>query len=175
MTTPDAAYYEIGSGASTRELLAVAKLYARDVVECYDLSVDVRALEWEVSKRAKRRAGAVRHRDGEPQTVSLTWKQFQNRGWSATAETVRHELIHVHLLNEDEDASHGERFRDWADRLHTTVHCERFAEPDWWVVCEACGGQLARYRRSKLVEQPESYRCGDCGGRLFVEENAAGD
>lgn len=172
MTDPDAAYYEIDSGASTRELLAVAKLYAREVAERYGLAVDVRALEWEVSKRAKRRAGAVRYRDGEPRTVSLTWKQFQNRGWRATAETVRHELIHVHLLNEAGDASHGERFRDLAEELGTTVHCDRFAEPDWWVVCDDCGERLARYRRSKLVENPGGYRCGECGGRLSVEENA---
>lgn len=169
--TTDTTYYEIDSSASTRELLAVAKLYARDVAERHELSVDVTDLEWEVSKRAKRRAGAVRYRDGEPETVSLTWEQFQRQGWRATAETVRHELIHVHLLNEYDDGSHGDRFRELAEELQTTVHCDRFAEPDWWVICEDCGGKLARYRRSKLVKNPGSYRCGGCGGGLYVEEN----
>jgi len=169
--TTDTAYYDIDSDASPAELLAVAKLYAREIAESHGLSVDVSALEWEVSKRAKRRAGAVRHRNGEPETVSLTWAQFQQQGWAATAETVRHELIHVHLLNEAGDGSHGERFRELAGELRTTVHCDRFAEPDWWVVCEECGAKLARYRRSKLVKEPESYRCGGCGGPLFVREN----
>lgn len=159
-------YFDIGQDVSEREFLAVAKVYARDVVRSYDLSVDVSGLDWEVSRRAKRRAGAVKYRDGTPETVSLTWAYFQAHGWGATADTVRHELIHVHLLNEADDPTHGAAFRRWADRLQTHVHCERFTEPNWWVVCEDCGSELARYRRSKLVEHPDLYRCGGCGGRL---------
>nr|WP_305794436.1 SprT-like domain-containing protein [Halomarina rubra] len=128
-------------------------------------------MDWEVSKRAKRRAGAVRHRDGEPLAVSLTWEQFQERGWGAAAETIRHELLHVHLLNEHGDAGHGERFRTLAEQLQTGVRCERFADPNWWVVCEDCGSRLARYRRSKLVTDTASYRCGGCGGSFRVVDN----
>ncbi|MWG34626.1 SprT-like domain-containing protein [Halomarina oriensis] len=170
-TAPDVAYYALDSEVSVEEFLAVSKVYARDVVRAYDLSVSVSALDWEVSKRAKRRAGAVKHRDGEPLAVSLTWEHFQERGWGAAAETVRHELLHVHLLNEHDDPSHGERFRTLADRLQTGVHCERFADPNWWVVCASCGSRLARYRRSKLVAETEAYRCGGCGGRLRVVDN----
>ncbi|WP_224450250.1 SprT-like domain-containing protein [Haloprofundus salilacus] len=167
----DPAYYSINSTASVPEFLAVSKVYAREVVEHYGLRVTVSDLEWEVSKRAKRRAGAVRYRDGKPEAVSLTWELFENRGWEAAAETIRHELIHVHLLNEANDGSHGERFRRLAGELGTHVNCERFAEPKWWIRCESCETKLARYRRSKLVENTESYRCGGCGGALRVEEN----
>jgi predicted SprT family Zn-dependent metalloprotease len=76
----------------------------------------------------------------------------------------------VHLLNEADDPSHGPRFRDLADRLETHVHCDRFVDPDWWVVCESCETRLARYRRSKLVQNPGDYACGNCGGDLRVEE-----
>lgn len=170
----DTDFYDVDSDVSREEFLAVAKVYARDVVETYDLSVAVSDLDWEVSTRAKRRAGAVKHRDGAPQTVSLTWAHFQERGWAAAAATVRHELIHVHLLNEHGDAGHGERFGALADELQAPVRCERFAEPSWWVICRDCGGEMARYRRSKLVEHPAAYRCGGCGGRLRVEPNGEG-
>lgn len=170
----DTEYYEIDTDVSEAEFLAVAKVYAREIAQNYDLSVDVSALDWEVSKRAKRRAGAVKHRDDTPETVSLTWAHFQEHGWGAAAETIRHELIHVHLLTEHGDPGHGDRFEEWAGRLQTTVHCETFADPNWWVVCEDCGSEMPRYRKSKLVKNPGQYRCGGCGGRLHSRA-ATGD
>jgi SprT-like protein len=166
----DPSYYAVDAGASEAEFLAACKLYAREVVDAADLSVDVSALDWEVSRRAKRRAGQVRYRDDEPETVVLTWGYFERRGWAAMAETVRHELVHVHLIAEYGDGSHGERFERWAERLDTGVTCELFTTPEWWVVCEACDAALARYRESKLVRRVDEYRCGECGGNLRLED-----
>ncbi|WP_340098894.1 SprT-like domain-containing protein [Salinibaculum salinum] len=170
-TRVDVDWYSLDESCSHEEFLAVARVYAREVVAEYDLSASVSDLTWEVSTRAKRRAGAVKYRDGDPVSVTLTWAHFANRGWAATAATIRHELIHVHLLNEHGDASHGERFCRLAERLHTHVHCDRFVPPEWWVVCTDCGARLARYRQSKLVTDPAQYRCGDCGGAFRVERN----
>jgi len=171
----DTEFYAIEGDVSTDEFLAVARVYAREVARNYDLSVAVDDLEWEVSKRAKRRAGAVKYRNGEPETVSLTWGLFQERGWGAAAETIRHELIHVHLLNEDGDPSHGSEFEAWANRLQTPVTCDLFAEPNYWVECRACGSEMARYRESKLVRNPDAYRCGGCGGELRSRETTGAD
>ncbi|GAA0286076.1 hypothetical protein GCM10009000_121590 [Halobacterium noricense] len=167
-------FYAVDRDVSVPEFLAVAKVYARDVVDAYDLAVTVSALEWEVSKRAKRRAGAVKYHGEHPETVSLTWEYFQEHGWGATADVVRHELIHVHLLNEAGDASHGEAFRELATELRTSVTCKHFADPNWWVVCESCGSEMARYRKSKLVKNSEEYRCGGCGGSLYAREAREG-
>ena len=166
-----ASRYAIEPDCSREEFIAVAKVYAREVVDRHDLTASVSDLDWRVSTRAKRRAGAVTYRDGEPQAVVLTWEQFARKGWEATAATIRHELVHVHLLNEERDPGHGEPFRRLADRLDTHVNCERFAEPKWWVSCRDCDARLARYRRSKLVTEPERYQCGDCGGNFRVERN----
>lgn len=163
--------FDISPQCTHEEFLAVAKVYAREVVAAHDLSVAVSDLDWEVSLQAKRRAGAIRYRDGNPETVVLTWRYFENEGWEAMAATIRHELAHAHLLVEADDASHGAAFRELAAELDTHVHCDRFTEPKWWVVCTDCEIRLARYRRSKLVEQPEQYRCGDCGGAFRVRRN----
>lgn len=163
--------YAVSAECSHEELLAAAKVYARAVVARHGLTVDVTGLDWEVSIRAKRRAGAVRYRDGDPESVALTWAHFANQGWSATAATVRHELVHVHLLNEAGDPSHGPAFERLADLLDAPVNCERFAPPKYWVTCRDCGQRLARYRRSKVVEHPDRYECGACGGRLTAERN----
>ena len=167
----DPAAYAIDTGCSHEEFLAVARVYARAVVDAHDLTVPVSDLEWSVSTRARRRAGAVKYVDGTPTEIVLTWAQFQGNGWTATAATVRHELAHAHLIAEADDPSHGQRFRRLANRLDTHVHCERFADPEWWVTCRDCGHRLARYRRSKLVDNPDQYRCGECGGRLAVSRN----
>ncbi|MFA9517820.1 SprT-like domain-containing protein [Halopenitus sp. H-Gu1] len=163
--------YAIDQGCTDEELLAVARVYARDVVAEHGLTVSVGDLDWRLSTRAKRRAGAVRYRDGDPRSIVLARRQFENRGWTAMASTIRHELVHVHLLNERDDPSHGETFERLAAELETHVRCERFVEPTWWVRCVECGDQLARYRRSKLVERPEEYCCGNCGGRFHVVRN----
>lgn len=165
----DVAYFSIPRSASEREFLSTAKVYARHVVAVHDLGVAVSDLEWELSKRAKRRAGAVLAEDGTPTTVRLTWAAFEANGWRSAAETIRHELVHVHLLEEHGDGSHGPRFDRLADELDTSRYCEPFAEPRWWVTCRECGERVARYRRSKLIERPEEYRCGACGGSLSVQ------
>jgi SprT-like protein len=166
---PDPGAYEISQPCTHEELLAVAKVYARAVVRAFDLSVVVSDLSWEVSTRAKRRAGATTYRDGEPESIRLAWRQFDRQGWAATASTVRHELIHAHHLNEGIGPGHGLEFQRLAEQLETAVHCERFTEPEWWVHCTECDVTLARYRRSKLVSNPSAYQCGDCGGDLRVE------
>lgn len=161
--------YAVDADATDEQFLAAAKLYAREVVDRHDLSVAVSDLEWSISRRAKRRAGAVKHRDGEPREVVLTWGHFAEHGWEAATETIRHELIHVHLLAEADDPTHGAAFEALATELDAPTHCERFTDPEWWVICEDCGARLARYRRSKLVEEPGRYSCGDCGGAFRVE------
>lgn len=37
------------------------------------------------------------------------------------------------------------------------------------IVCEDCGNELRRQRKSKLVTNVEKYTCGACGGRLFLK------
>lgn len=165
MTAP-ADRYEPSTDASDAELLAVCRVYARAVAERHGLTADVASLKWRLSGRATRRAGAVLHADGDPVRIVLARKFFEANGWAGLAETVRHELIHVHLLNERGDPGHGDAFREWADRLGTGVRCERFVEPAWVVECEDCGGRVHRYRRSTLVAWPERFRCGECGGEL---------
>ena len=168
---PDPNRYSITRPCTHEEFLAVAKVYAREVVRTMDLSVSVSDLSWTVSTRAQRRAGATTYRNGTPSAITLAWKQFESRGWEATASTIRHELLHVHLLNEDVGAGHGEEFRTLADVLDTPVHCQRFSTPKWWVTCTECDARIPRYRRSKLVRNPSAYSCGSCGGALDVEQN----
>ncbi|WP_435073299.1 SprT-like domain-containing protein [Halorubrum sp. HHNYT27] len=168
-TTSHIDKYTIEPDCSEEEFIAVSKVYAREIVKAYELSVNVSQLDWEVSRRAKRRAGQVKYTGTEATSVVLTWAYFAELGWEAMASTIRHELIHIHLLNERGDSGHGDAFQKLAKQLDTTVNCELFVEPNWWITCVDCGLRLPRYRESKLVSSPEKYQCGKCSGDLVVE------
>jgi hypothetical protein len=73
----ETARYHIEESCTETEFLAVAKVYAREIVSAYELSVSVSGLKWELSKRAKRRAGALKYRDETPKAIILTWEFFQ--------------------------------------------------------------------------------------------------
>jgi len=78
------------------EIVARARIHAREVVDEYELAVNLEALEWEVSMRARRRAGRVAG------TPTARWRRSCSLGrptrptrWPAFAEIVRHELVHA--------------------------------------------------------------------------------
>ncbi|MEF8812732.1 MAG: SprT-like domain-containing protein [Halovenus sp.] len=77
--------------------------------------------------RARRERG--RSRDDTPEAVVLTRGQLEYDGWTAMAATIRHELVHAHLIGAYGDASHGERFRRLADRLGAPRHCDGSPTP----------------------------------------------
>ena len=149
------------------ELLTRARRYAREV----PIDVDPARIEWEISRRAKRRAGACLFRpDSEEITIRLTWAAYEAFGWERFTATIRHELIHALEYRERGESGHGEFFRRWAAKLDAPRHCPRFSRPAYWIRCTDCGHRSARYRRSRVVDEPERYRCGSCEGPLTVEE-----
>ncbi|MDY6770322.1 MAG: SprT-like domain-containing protein [Candidatus Nanohaloarchaea archaeon] len=87
---------------------------------------------------------------------------------------LRHEIGHAlaHSRHGSDIRPHG---REWHDamadlgvdepkRTHELV----LVEPDYLLTCEndSCDAEIRRYRKSKVVEEPEKYRCGECGARL---------
>jgi hypothetical protein len=169
-------------------LVAWARAYAREVVAAHDLCVDLSLVEWEVSHRAKRRAGAVkavRPPDatvGVPYdwagtdppyracTVSLTWEAYEALGHERMAGTVRHELVHVEQHQRYGTTDHGAAFEARADDLDAPLSCPHFAEANYHLHCAGCGALVARrYRRSKLVTHADRYRSRCCGAALSVE------
>jgi SprT-like protein len=129
----------------------------------------IEAITWETSTRMERSAGkALYNRESEEITIRLSWDAYEAYGWEKFARTVRHELIHAYQYHEYGEADHGPTFRRWVEPLGTDRHCEQYAEPNYWVVCESCEKCDPRYRRSKVVKQPERYACS-CGGEISIE------
>ncbi|MFC7215131.1 SprT-like domain-containing protein [Saliphagus sp. GCM10025334] len=155
------------------ELLARARIHARDV----DSDVDWDRLEWDVSARAKRRAGACRwHADREVATIVLSRRAYEAYDWETFAAVVRHELVHAWEYQHFGESGHGERFRRVAAELEAPRHCPSFSEPRYVLRClnDDCDWRASRHRASAPVTTPERYRCGNCGSDYAVEHAESG-
>ncbi|NUB90980.1 SprT-like domain-containing protein [Haloterrigena sp. SYSU A558-1] len=159
------------------EIVARARIHAREVLEAHDLEVDRDALEWDVSTRARRRAGACRwDADREVATIVLTRAAYRQYDWETFAGVVRHELVHAWEFQQFGESGHGSRFRERASRLEAPRYCESFSDPRYVLRCrdDDCDWEARRHRASKPVKAPDRYRCGACGGAYEVEHAASG-
>ncbi|WP_254863752.1 SprT-like domain-containing protein [Halovivax gelatinilyticus] len=165
----------VGSTATDEEILAHARVHARSVAD--EIGVDLDGLEWDVSPRAKRRAGACRwNATDETATIVLSRRAYERYDRADFEAIVRHELIHAWEYQTFGESDHGSRFRERAEAFDVPIRCESFTEPRYRLRCrrEACDWSLARHRASKPVKTPERYRCGECGADLTVEHADSG-
>lgn len=146
--------------------------YQDKCAEKYDaLDVDLNDIPVEMSGRMQRTAGKVRHKNGDVKFIRYATKAYKNWNWQKFKKTIRHELIHVHQVQNFGHGGHGEEFKRLANSVDTHVHCESFAKPKYLITCVDCGTISSRYTKSKVVKYPERYRCGSCGGDLVSDTN----
>ncbi len=138
-----------------------------------------------VNSRAKSRFGRCIS-DGKGYTIELS-DRLKNAPEISCRQTIAHELIHTckGCMN------HGSLFKLYADRMNQaygyhisrTNSCEEMGVDapgnyaKYVIICEKCGCEIKRNRRSSLVDAPSRYRC-KCGGTLklkgaesYVENN----
>lgn len=88
----------VGSVADDHELTHRARQYGEGVVRGDEWpldGVDLAAITWATSTRAKRRHGRCSY-DGRGQvTITLTEHTYERAGFDACKKTVRHELVHA--------------------------------------------------------------------------------
>jgi len=173
--TPAVTEDNVLSASQTRQaLLARASAYAETV----DIDVDLGAVSWEISERAKRRAGVCLY-DGDAETVTirLTWDAYEAYGWSEFTEVVRHELVHAWEFQRYGESDHGDRFRRKAAEVGASRRCRAFAEPRLRLRCtnDDCHWSADRHRASTVVTDPGGRRCGTCGARYLVEHVETGE
>lgn len=128
-----------------------------------------------VNSRAKTRFGCCR-RAGDDYTIEISAFLF-HAGEKAVRQTLAHEILHTC----PSCSNHGTLWRHWAAVMNRrygygirrTDSPEHLGIPDerpvrWLVVCQRCGKEIPRMKRSPLVQHPERYRCS-CGGTLTVK------
>ncbi|WP_207590762.1 SprT-like domain-containing protein [Halomontanus rarus] len=164
----------MGHEPTDEEIVAHARVHARAVANDA-LAVDLSRIEWEVSARARRRAGVCRwHASSETATIVLSRKAYRAYDREAFEAVVRHELIHAWEFQQFGESSHGKRFRERATELDVSRHCESFSSPRYVIRCLECDWRAKRHRASKPIRAPDGYRCGVCGGEYEVEHAESG-
>lgn len=146
------------------DLLSVAPRYAQYVVEMHDMDVPLDEVEWDISHRAKRRAGVcIYDKDSEDITVRLTWDAYEVNGWENMKDTIRHELVHAEQYHRFGESGHGVRFKRRADEVDASQNCEAFTDAKFTLNCAGCGVMSGRrHRICKTVKEPSVYDSQQC-------------
>ena len=125
-----------------------------------------------VNRRAKTRFGCC-IKEGFAFQIEVAEKLLYGPE-ASLRQTLAHEILHTcpGCVN------HGKTWKTYARQMNQaygyhisrTSTCgelavEETARPKYLVVCSVCGAEFWRLRASRLIRQPERYRCR-CGGRL---------
>lgn len=163
-----------GDDMGKRQLKRAIECYQETVTENYHcLNVNLSSFRVEVSNKMKRTAGKVTFSKAtwEVNCARYAYKAYKKWGWEKFAETIRHELIHVHTIQNYNIGGHGPRFRALVDDMDTTRHCESFTDANYGINCSECGQELGtRLQRSKVVKYPHRYDSKCCDAPLESEE-----
>lgn len=107
--------------------------------------------------------------------IEISWKQYEKYGPAEVEAIIKHELCHYHLhllrrgyRHQDED------FKRLLAQVGGSRYCRRLDEGEmravspyrYKLVCQACGASYMRKRRMN----PARYACGNCRGKLLLQE-----
>lgn len=135
------------------------------------------------NKRAKKRLGCCRMvnvngRTGYELEIS---SMLETADDEILKDVIYHELLHTcrGCMN------HGARWKALADKVNRTYGTRIRTRADYEeldlqqaeqetyryeISCTDCGAKNYRMRRSRIIDHPENYRCGRCGGKLRVRK-----
>lgn len=164
-----------GDDMNQHELKQAIETYQEWCAEHYPIDVDLDGIPTEISTRMKSTAGKVCYNKGDFRVKYIRYalKAYQKWGWDELASTIRHELIHVHTVQNYEKGGHGRLFKRMVPKMDTSRHCETFAEDDakYILFCKECDAEVVRrFKMCKSVKNPGRYRSKCCQAPLRVED-----
>lgn len=88
--------------------------------------------------------------------------------WKRLAEKVRRELgYNIKRCSTADEMGINVGFNETDETYNNKSSKKKSANPPkYLIVCTHCGYTYPRYKKSAVVQHPERYRCGRCGGKL---------
>ena len=134
-------------------------------------------ITYTVNTRAKSRLGLCR-KQNDRYTVEISALLLDEQTAELTLiETILHEQLHTcygcmkhtgrwKQLAARVNAAYGLNVKRAAD--DESIPEDLLPKPKYIIKCRGCGAELHRQKLSPLVKNPNRYRCGKCGGRLYL-------
>ena len=142
-------------------------------------------IRFAVNRRAKLRLGQCR-RQGDNYTVEISAALLDERVNVRTGlkRTLHHELLHTcygcmkhtgrwKMYADRVNAAYGYNIQRVATQEEQPLPQDLMPQAKYLIRCDGCGAEYPRQKLSALVQHPECYRCGKCGGRLRNAANKA--
>lgn len=132
-----------------------------------------------LNTRAKKRWGQCKKLPSGRFEININ-ADLVSQSEDGTLNTVIHELLHTvnGCLN------HGRQWQVYANRINNMygINVKRTSTSDekgverviekpeykYMLKCDGCGQTIRRQKKSKIVEYPELFKCGRCGGRFSI-------
>lgn len=135
------------------------------------------------NKRAKKRLGCCKKvmvNQSEEYSIEISTVLEQETD-QMIKEIIIHELLHTckGCFNHGKEwkrkaaevnRMYGYKIKTYAEPKQQDI--ENKTEPGYKYIieCKGCGTIGYRKKKSKLIQNPQLYRCGKCGGRLCITE-----
>jgi len=101
----------------------------------------------------------------------FSWQAFEEFDIDTFKGIIRHELIHVEEVHKYGVSNHGFRFESRARDINAPMDIDQFTPYKYKLYCKECGEFVdGRYRKSKVVKNPDKYLSNCCKENLTVEE-----
>lgn len=107
--------------------------------------------------------------------IEISPHQLLAYGKEETEKIIKHELCHYHLHLQNRGYKHRDQdFKELLEKVGGTRYCHTLPERKnrnqiaykYLLLCQSCGMNYYRKRRMDVTK----YRCGKCGGKLFLKE-----
>lgn len=146
---------------------------------------------WHINTRAKSRWGQCQRIALGIYSINISERLLQDDvSDQAAKNTIMHELIHTvtgchgHTGRWQQIANKVNRLLPQYTIKRTTSNAEKGIEEEkrepvykYAVTCTHCGTTYYRKKASKLIQNPDQYKCGNCGftlKRIDIEKNQGG-
>ena len=117
-----------------------------------------------------------------PREIKISKKLLETSTLPVIKDVIYHEAAHALVTIETQEKhGHDEVFKAMCHRIGTKndgTCCQEFEveDPDkyykYTAYCNECGRFLHGVSRTcKMVQYPHTYKCGKCGGSIFVKQN----
>lgn len=136
-------------------------------------------IRFTVNRRAKLRLGQCR-RQGNSYTIEISAALLDDRVdlREGLKNTLHHELLHScygcmkhtgrwKAYADKVNAAYGYNIRRCATGEEQPLPQDLMPKAKYLIRCSDCGAEYPRQKMSAVVQHPERYRCGKCGGKLM--------